>query len=118
MPKSSSPKKSFLEKVVHMHVVPEDAPEVSLPLSFEDSTPIHPDHHFHLERGHELASLNDLVEALSSMPEQVWNHHVRGDENDFANWIEFVFKNKPLADKVRTIHTPQELHKLLFRLAI
>lgn len=74
---------------------------------------IEPDQYFHVVSGQSLKSLYDLQDASAEMPQSVWDHHVAGDRNDFANWIEHVFKNKKLADRVRTLHAPKALHDLL-----
>jgi hypothetical protein len=46
---------------------------------------------FYASDGAAYWTLKDLGDALVSMHEDTFNHHVRGTENDFANWIEGCF---------------------------
>lgn len=59
--------------------------------------------HFRFEDGTTVASLMDLKQALTNVPEETILHHV-GEEHHLANWVEFVLKNKSLADALREQH--------------
>jgi hypothetical protein len=55
--------------------------------------------YFYVCDGSVLKSLAELKAALKTMPDDVYNYHA--GRNDWANWIEFVFGKKQLADKAK-----------------
>jgi hypothetical protein len=60
------------------------------------------DRSFVLNDGRKLMTIGDLREALSSMDDALFYHHVRQDRNDFAAWVEGVFNESALA--ARLVH--------------
>ncbi|HLP79112.1 MAG TPA: hypothetical protein VK158_00595 [Acidobacteriota bacterium] len=61
-----------------------------------------PDHvAFVRQNGNRLHSLTALREALFGMNDAEYAHHVNQSRNDFANWIENIFADKQLANKLR-----------------
>ncbi len=68
---------------------------------------------FYLHDGRVLNSLEDLKKALNNMSDDTWRHHVRGDNNDFANWIRDCLNDYLLSEQVRKAATPSELALLL-----
>jgi len=59
-------------------------------------------HEFVLADGRRLKNLKELALALSDMADDVFKHHVNDTRNDFASWIGDVYKEKDLAEKLRT----------------
>ena len=59
------------------------------------------EHIFHFSDGKKAHNLHALREAIASMDESTYASHVDEQNNDFANWVEFVYKSKPLADESR-----------------
>ncbi len=59
-----------------------------------------PEECFILKNGRILKNLYELTNALTSMDDETFGHHVNKEKNDFANWIKYVFKNEKLADWV------------------
>ena len=55
--------------------------------------------YFYVCDGSVLKSLAELRSALKKMPDDVYSYHA--SRNDWANWIEFVFGKKDLADKAK-----------------
>ena len=53
-----------------------------------------------------LCSLDELSEAISLIDLETFQRHVNGEKNDFANWVEHVFGEKALADRLREFPTP------------
>jgi hypothetical protein len=51
--------------------------------------------------GQILATLVDLEHALERMTGDAYAHHVNGDRNDFASWVEFVLEDTTCADGLR-----------------
>jgi hypothetical protein len=58
---------------------------------------------FYLADGRKLKNLVELTEALETMGEDVFRHHVNAARNDFSNWINDVFKDKELAQDMKSI---------------
>ncbi len=93
--------------------VPESAPDV-VPRSVPEAVPEQgprdygghvpaPEaaHSFILADGQELVTMQDLREALLSMGDATFHHHVTPERNDFSTWILDVFKDRGLAERVR-----------------
>src|SRR3989338_10063987 len=55
---------------------------------------------FHLANGRVLKNLHELSNALVSMDEKTFFHHVTRDRNDFSNWILGVFRDEELAKQI------------------
>ena len=58
---------------------------------------------FILADGRKLSDLKGLAFALGDMADDVFWHHVNDARNDFANWVEGVFKDKSLAGELNNI---------------
>jgi len=61
--------------------------------------------YFKLHMGDELKSLEELRDALKTMSDDTFRHHVTKDRNDFANWVKDVIKDIRLADDLQHIKT-------------
>jgi hypothetical protein len=68
---------------------------------------------FWLSNGQKLKSLKELRNALTSMPDDVFHHHVDQNHNDFANWIRDVVKDVSLAN---SIQKSTSLHDVLLKI--
>lgn len=66
------------------------------------------EYHFVLKDGTRLKNLYDLIDALANMHEDIYNHHVNEQKNDFANWIEDIFEDKNLAKEIKQINNQVE----------
>lgn len=60
---------------------------------------------FFLNDGRILRTLKDLKDALETMDDSTFYHHVTADRNDFANWVRDVFNQPELADKIAKAET-------------
>lgn len=56
---------------------------------------------FFVQNGSALRNLRDLERALGEMSENQYGFHTAEHGNDFARWIEEVFLEKALANRVR-----------------
>jgi hypothetical protein len=56
---------------------------------------------FRFINGVQINSLFELKQALLTLPEEVITHHVNDNNNDLANWVEFVCNHKQLAEAMR-----------------
>jgi len=68
---------------------------------------------FWVYHGPVLKDLKGLSKELGKMTDDTFKHHVNKSKNDFANWIEHVFNEKGLADKIRKIKTQTTTKKTL-----
>ncbi len=71
------------------------------------------EHIFHFRDGRQAHNLQDLKEAIEEMPLDEFNHHVDEFNNDFANWIEFVYQNSALANDLRKLTSRKEILNVL-----
>ena len=58
---------------------------------------------FVLKDGRKLRTLYELIDELETMNDDLFRDYVNDSKNDFANWIEGVFNDKPLANELRLI---------------
>ncbi len=58
--------------------------------------------YFYLEDGGVLKSVKEFGMKLDEIPNHVFKLHVNAQKNDFALWVEHVFKQKKLADELKT----------------
>ena len=77
---------------------------------------IKPKHHFILKGGHRIKSMKELKESIKFMDKHTFDHHVKKDKNDFAEWIMKVIKDKGLAEKIKKASNRENiLNHLEFR---
>lgn len=58
---------------------------------------------FWLCDGRILRNLHELADALENMSNDVFEHHVNKEKNDFSSWINDVIGDKKLANDLRKI---------------
>ncbi|MFT4261047.1 MAG: hypothetical protein ACMXX9_01290 [Candidatus Woesearchaeota archaeon] len=56
--------------------------------------------YFLLVSGESVKSVKELADVLEDHND-AFKHHVTGDRNDFADWVEHVFNSKKLANSLR-----------------
>lgn len=81
---TSSEKPSSVEVIVRKKLLGE-APE---------------EHHFVVADGKRLRNIIELADALETMSEAVFMHHVNETKNDFSNWVKDVFYDHSLAGDI------------------
>ena len=69
---------------------------------------ISPDKYFMLNNGTTIKSIEDLAVMLDMISEEDFNFHVNKEKNDFANWINDVFKETKLAESIQSITDKKE----------
>jgi hypothetical protein len=75
-----------------------------------------PEHqYFVLLDGRRLGDIKELADALDDMADHVWNHHVGERHNHFVTWIEDVFKDAELAERLRTTAGKHHAQIVLYR---
>ncbi|MBN2881477.1 hypothetical protein JXM83_05510 [Candidatus Woesearchaeota archaeon] len=58
-------------------------------------------------------SISELADILEKLPHEEFTNFVNDNKNDFANWIEFVFNEKDLAQDLRKIKSQPNTITLL-----
>ena len=72
-----------------------------------------PESYFRLGNGVELKSIKDLMEYIPKMSNDEFKAHVNNEKNDFANWIDNVFHENELANKIRNATDKGSLEEVL-----
>jgi len=57
---------------------------------------------FWLHNGYTLKNLRELRDALATMTNSQFNHHVTETRHDFSDWIRDVLNDEVLADDIQT----------------
>lgn len=60
-----------------------------------------------------VTSLQELLDVMPNITGPTFKHHITAEKNDVADWIEKNFKDKELADKLRTAKNHEEYVKIL-----
>ncbi len=68
---------------------------------------------FWVNDGRILSNLIELKDALESMDESIFAHHVSKEKNDFADWIEHVLEDVELASTLRKSKKPRTAHAVV-----
>ena len=58
------------------------------------------EHHFVVADGKKLKNIIELADALETMSEEIFRHHVNEYKNDFSNWVKDVFYDHSLAEDI------------------
>ena len=56
------------------------------------------EHHFIVADGRKLKNIIELADALETMSEEIFRHHVNEAKNDFSSWVKDVFYDHSLAE--------------------
>jgi len=69
---------------------------------------------FYVRDGRVLRSLHELPDALRTMSQETFEHHVTPDRNDFYNWATDGFQHSSLARKIKSSKTRDVMAKKVF----
>ncbi|MBR9693437.1 hypothetical protein GOV07_05965 [Candidatus Woesearchaeota archaeon] len=69
---------------------------------------------FWLVNGTGVRSLRELADALPTLSEEEFSHHVTAEKNDFANWIRDLFDEYRLSELLRNTKTRAEFQSALY----
>jgi len=64
---------------------------------------------FYFTSGRKAYSIEELSQVLKDMGDAEFRHHVNNERNDFANWVEDVFKESELAHNMREVSEKEGL---------
>lgn len=70
---------------------------------------------FVLSDGGIVRNPKELADLLEHLRDEIFNHHVTGDKNDFAKWIHDVFKDVELAKKLANAQGRDKTRIVLYR---
>ena len=74
--------------------------------------------YFYLSNGKVIKSIEEFALMLDEMNDEVYYSHVSDSKNDFANWVEGVFKDKEVANLIRETKDRNLLQLKLLKLLI
>lgn len=70
---------------------------------------------FWVHNGPVLKNLVELADALQTMDEVIFTHHVTKEKNDFADWVETVLKDVECATAIRRSKKPSSARTIVVR---
>ena len=70
---------------------------------------------FRAGNGDVYHSYRELADALDTMTPAVWQHHVGEGRHDFAAWIQGVFHDQELADRIRAATSQRHAQVIIYR---
>ena len=70
-----------------------------------------PQHNFSVCDGRVLRNLQELQGALVKMGDNIYSYHANDKKNDFANWVNDIFKEPKLAQRLRNASKRQDAIK-------
>jgi hypothetical protein len=73
------------------------------------------EHCFVLCNGEKVKSVLALADALEVLSDDVFNHHVTFDRNDFSNWVNDVFKDEDLAMSLAGVKDKKDTRIVMYK---
>jgi len=74
-----------------------------------------PDKYFVLCNGQTIKDYKELAALLETVGDDIYYYHVTNERNDFANWINDVFEEQELAEKIRHSGSRHEMMAILYK---
>ena len=71
--------------------------------------------YFVLVSGQKVKNVKELADVLESLDETNFLHHVNEHRNDFANWIQDVFEEFDLAEKLKTSVDKKKTRMIIYK---
>lgn len=65
--------------------------------------------------GHPVKNVKELAEKLEHIQEEVFNHHVTENRNDFVNWIKDVFEEIELAEEIAGLKNKDHVRLAIYK---
>jgi hypothetical protein len=73
------------------------------------------EHYFVLCNGQQVKNVKELADALEVLDDDVFNHHVTFDRNDFANWINDIFSDAELAAALAGVKDKKDTRIVMYK---
>lgn len=70
---------------------------------------------FLLCTGVAVHSIRQLADELENVDDGVYYFHTQNGRNDFAQWMQDVFKDQAFADKMRACHSKDHLRATIYQ---
>ncbi len=67
-----------------------------------------PKHEFNIYMGPSIKNLQELADALEIMDEDIFEHHVTKDRNDFSNWVNNIICDTELSKELLNAKTKEK----------
>lgn len=74
-----------------------------------------PDKYFVLCNGNTIKDYKELAAILETIGDDVFYYHVTSERNDFANWVNDVFGESELSEKIRQSKSRHEMMAILYK---
>lgn len=71
--------------------------------------------YFILCNGQPVKNVKELADQLEDLRDEVFYHHVNRDKNDFATWINDVFKEVELAEDLANVKDKDHVRIVLYK---
>lgn len=93
-------KKSVSKPVNTKKAILKDAPE---------------EHCFIFCNGQKVKNVKELADALEVLSDDIFNHHVTFDRNDFSNWINDIFRDEELALSLAGVKDKKDTRIVMYK---
>jgi hypothetical protein len=70
---------------------------------------------FILCNGKPVKNIKELADIMEEIEDQVFNHHVTSDKNDFATWVKDIFKDIELAEKLAGVKDKKHMQLVVYK---
>ena len=68
---------------------------------------------FYMKSGEVLLNIKDLAKLFDKMDDEIFDHHVSSERNDFHNWIKEIVLDIELAEQILAAKTAAEARKII-----
>jgi hypothetical protein len=115
MPRKKKDSNHLKHEAAEKKHMQKDANGVSRKADRKLSVEIKPDNYFVLCDGRSVKDIAELAKILETLSDDVFYYHVTTEKNDFANWLNDVFKEEQLASDIRSSKSKIEMIALLYK---
>lgn len=106
------PKKKKLDEIKN-EAVPELQTELITETTVKRDAP--ETSYFMLCNGKPVKNIKELADVMEEIEDQVFNHHVTNDKNDFATWVKDIFKDIELAEKLAGVKDKKHMQLVVYK---
>ena len=104
--KKTTKKKAAKKKTAPKKVAKKTTKKTHAPKILKDAPE---EKRFFLCNGQIIKNIKELEDKLEHIEDEVFNHHVIENRNDFANWIRDVFKEVKLAEEISKLKNKNQI---------
>jgi len=73
------------------------------------------EHYFVLCTGQTIKNIKELADALESVEDSIFYHHVNSERNDFATWVKDIFEEEALANELMSVADKSNTRIIIYR---